>query len=178
MKILVSPHPTLRKVTQEIKQLDKKLERLIKDMTVTLRSAQDPEGVGLAAPQVGVSKRLLLLNLNNKIEAIINPQVIKQSEALLSSVYTKKKDRWLEGCLSLPKLWGFVDRPFSVDIEYVTPSDGVLVSRSRHFEGVESSYILHEIDHLDGVLFTDRILEQDGTIYKESPDGLVRINSI
>jgi len=178
MKILVSPHPTLRKVAQEIKQYDKKLERLIKDMTITLKSAKDPEGVGLAAPQVGVSRRLLLLNLNNNIEAIINPQVIKQSEALLSSVYTKKKDRWLEGCLSLPGLWGFVDRPYAVDVAYFTPKNGVLVSNTRHFEGVESSYILHEIDHLDGVLFTDRILEQDGTIFKESPNGLVRINSI
>jgi len=178
MKIVTSPDPALRKVAQEINKLDKKLEQQIREMTVALRSAQDPEGVGLAAPQVGINKRLFLLNLYNKIEVFINPEIVETSQALLSEVYKKKKDRWLEGCLSLPKVWGFVDRPYSATLKYLTPHEGNLISKTRKFEGVESSYALHELDHLNGVLFTDRILEQGGVILYETPDGLTPIDKI
>ena len=115
------------------------------------------------------------MTLNNKPEVYINPIILKQSEVMLSSVYPKKKNRWLEGCLSLPRLWGFVDRPYSIDIEYFTPENGELVKKIRTFKDVESSYILHENDHLDGIIFTDRILEQGGTILKETPDGLTPV---
>jgi len=179
MKILTSPHPTLRKVAKEIVKYDKKLEQQVKEMTKVLLSAQDPEGVGLAAPQVGILKRLFLLNLDNKIEVFINPEVMGQSEARLTDVYKKKKDRWLEGCLSLPKIWGFVDRPYWAEIKYLTPdSKGKLISKQRRFEGVESSYALHELDHLNGILFTDRILEQGGVILYESTSGLTPIDKI
>jgi len=178
MKIVVSPNPALRKVAQEIKKIDKKLEQQIREMTVALKSAQDPEGVGLAAPQVGINKQLFLLNLNNKIEVIINPEIVEQSEAMLTDIYKKKKDRWLEGCLSLPKIWGFVDRPYFSVLKYETPHEGKLVSKQRRFEGVESSYALHELDHLHGILFTDRILEQGGIIFYETSDGLTPIDKI
>jgi len=176
MKILLSPHPTLRRVAQEIKKYDKKLERLIADMADTLRAASDPEGVGLAAPQVGISKRLFLLNLHGQIEVVINPEIVEQSEATLSQIYKKKKSRWLEGCLSLPKMWGFVDRPYWATIKYLTPKNGQLIPKTHKFEGVESSYALHELDHLNGILFTDRVLEQGGTIYQETPGGLIPLN--
>ena len=93
MKILISPDPTLRKVAQDVKKYDKKLEQQIKEMTLALKSAQDPEGVGLAATQVGILKRFFLLNLHNQIECFINPELVEQSEAMLSDVYKKKKDR-------------------------------------------------------------------------------------
>ena len=178
MKILLSPHPTLRRVAQEIKKYDKKLERLIADMADTLRAASDPEGVGLAAPQVGISKRLFLLNLHGQIEVVINPEIVEQSEATLSQIYKKKKSRWLEGCLSIPGLWGFVDRPYSIKIKYLTPEKGQLVTCEREFLDTESAYIQHENDHLNGVLFTDLILKQGGQIFKDTPDGLIPINKI
>ncbi len=173
MKILTAPHKSLRVIAKPVTNFDKKLEREIADMVVALKSATDPEGVGLAATQVGIHKRLYILNLNNRIEVIINPEITSQSEAKLADVYRKSKDRWLEGCLSLPRLWGFVNRPFWVELQYTTIKNGQPVSVTRRFEGVESSYALHELDHLDGVLFTDRILEQGGTLFKESPTGLV-----
>ncbi len=178
MKILISPDPTLRKVAQDVKKYDKKLEQQIKEMTLALKSAQDPEGVGLAATQVGILKRFFLLNLHNQIECFINPELVEQSEAMLSDVYKKKKDRWLEGCLSLPMIWGFVDRPYTSVIKYLTPHNGKLIPKLRTFEGVESSYALHELDHLNGILFTDLILKQKGVIFRETPDGLVPIDSI
>lgn len=178
MKILVTPDPFLRIVAKPVEKLDKKLLSQIDDMTKTLKQAQDPEGVGLAATQVGIDKRLFILNLHNQIEVIINPKIIQVSAAKLSEIYTKKKDRWLEGCLSLPRIWGFVDRPFWVEIEYQTIKNNQLISKTRKFEGVESSYALHENDHLDGILFTDRILEQKGVIYQETERGLSPIELI
>jgi len=178
MKILISPDPFLKIVAKPVEKLDKKLRDQIEEMTKVLRAAQDPEGVGLAATQVGINKRLLILNLHNQIEVIINPKILKTSEAKLSEIYTKKKDRWLEGCLSLPRIWGFVDRPFWVEMEYQTIKSDQLVLKTRKFEGVESSYALHEYDHLDGILFTDRILEQKGTIYQETEHGLSPIDLI
>lgn len=175
MKILVSPNPFLKQTAKEVLKYDKKLQSQIAEMTKALKSAQDPEGVGLAATQVGIDKRFFILNLHGKIEVFINPKITTTSEAKLSEIYRKSKDRWLEGCLSLPRLWGFVDRPFWCEITYLTPHNGQLVEKSRRFEGVESSYALHENDHLDGILFTDRILEQKGKIFRETEDGLVPV---
>lgn len=172
MKVLITSDPFLRKVAKPVEKLDKKLEQQIADMIITLKSAKDPEGVGLAATQVGIDRRLFIVILNGIPEIFINPKVIKQSEAMLSQVHSKKKDRWLEGCLSLPRIWGFVDRPYSIDLEYLMPKDGKLIKKIRTFTDVESAYVLHENDHLDGILFTDRILEQGGTILEETKDGL------
>ena len=98
---------------------------------------------------------------------------------MLSQVYKNKRDRWLEGCLSIPKLWGFVDRPYEVTVEYFSPvltSDiWQLKAVSATFTDTESAYVQHEIDHLDGILFTDRILSQNGQIYRETTDGLTPI---
>lgn len=175
MKVLLTPDPFLRKVAKPVEKLDKKLEQQIAEMIITLKSATDPEGVGLAATQVGIDRRLFIVTLKDKPEIFINPKIVKQSAAMLSEVHRKKKDRWLEGCLSLPRIWGFVDRPYSIDLEYLTPENGKLVTRLRTFTDVESSYVLHENDHLDGVLFTDHILAQGGTILQETKDGLVPV---
>ena len=178
MKVLVTPHRLLRLKAKPVADYDKKLEKQISDMIKVLKSAKDPEGVGLAATQVGLDRRLFIIVLNGKSEVFINPTISKPSKAMLSDVYPKKKDRWLEGCLSLPKIWGFVDRPYSIEIDYLTPEEGVLVPRHRKFEDVESSYVQHENDHLDGILFTDHILKQGGQILKETPDGLAPIDKI
>lgn len=174
MKILIAPHKFLRHKAKKVTKIDKKLVKNLEDMTDTLRAATDPEGVGLAATQVGLDYRLFILNIKNKIQVIINPEIVSQSEATLSQVYPKAKDRWLEGCLSLPKLWGFVDRPFWTELKYQTIVNGELVTKQTKFQDVESSYALHELDHLDGILFTDRILEQGGTLLRETPNGLVK----
>lgn len=178
MKVLTTPDSFLRKVAKPVLKYDKKLEKQISDLIFTLKSATDPEGVGLAATQVGLDKRLFLVTISGKPVVFINPKVLAVSKAMLSDIYKKSKDRWLEGCLSLPKIWGFVDRPYWVELEYQTPENGKLVTKKRKFEDVESSYVQHENDHLDGILFTDHILKQGGTILKETPKGLVPIDSI
>lgn len=175
MRILTTPDPLLRRVALPVKSLDKKLQTEIDNMLKALKSAKDPEGVGLAATQVGLNRRLFIIIFNGITEIFINPVLSKHSKAMISEVHTRDKDRWLEGCLSVPRLWGFVDRHYSVEVEYLTPVNNELVSKHRKFEDADSSYIQHENDHLDGILFTDRILEQGGTIMKETSSGLAPI---
>lgn len=172
MKILTTPDPLLRRVALPVVKLDKKLTGQITDMIKTLKSAKDPEGIGLAAPQVGINRRFFIVTFHGIPEIFINPTLLNFSKATLLDVHRKSKDRWLEGCLSVPRLWGFVNRPYAVEIDYLTPIDGKLEKRHRKLEDVDASYVQHENDHLNGILFTDRILEQSGEILKETPDGL------
>lgn len=178
MKVLLTPDKFLRRKAKPVAELDKKLEKQIADMIKTLKASRDPEGVGLAATQVGIDRRMFIVILNGQPEIFINPIIPSSSPATLSTVHQKKKDRWLEGCLSLPGIWGFVDRPYSIEMEYLTPVEGKLTTRRRKFEDVESAYVQHENDHLDGILFTDHILKQGGQIFKETPNGLTPIDQI
>ncbi len=177
MKILTTPNPFLRKVAKPVANYDRKLEQQIKDLIGTLNQAKDPEGVGIAATQVGIDKQIFIIRLSGKPEIFINPLITATSEAMLSDIYKKPKNRWLEGCLSIPKIWGFVDRPYWVELEYQTPENNSLVTRKRKFEGMESSYVQHENDHLNGILFTDHVLKQAGTLYKDTKDGLVPLEN-
>lgn len=175
MKILTTPSPLLHNVAEPVDKLDKKLKEQIEDMIKTLKSAKDPEGIGLAATQVGINRRLFIIVFNRVPEIFINPVLSNFSKATLYDVHPKIKDRWLEGCLSVPRLWGFVNRPYSVEVDYQTVSGDSLEKRHRKFEDSDASYIQHENDHLDGILFTDRILEQKGEILMETPSGLTPI---
>jgi len=177
MKILTTPDPFLRIKAQPVQKLDNKLKKDIAQMIQALKSAKDPEGVGLAATQVGINRRLFIVSFNGVPEIFINPVLKNFSKATLFDVHSKPKDRWLEGCLSVPKLWGAVNRSYSVEIDYLTPVGDTLEKRSRKFEDVDSSYVQHENDHLDGILFTDHILQQGGVILKETPSGLVPLDN-
>lgn len=172
MKILTTPDPFLRRMALPVEKLDKKLAKQIANMIKILKSAKDPEGVGLSAPQVGINRRFFIVTFNGVPEIFLNPTLSNFSKATLLDVHRKAKDRWLEGCLSVPHLWGFVNRPYAVEIDYLTPVDGKLEKRHRQLEDVDASYVQHENDHLNGILFTDRILEQGGEILKETPTGL------
>lgn len=178
MQILTTPHPFLKHKAKPVNSWDKKTEKEVKEMAEILKKTVDPKGVGLAATQVGLDKRLFILldEKRNHVSVFVNPEIISASKKTLAQVYKKKKDRWLEGCLSIPKIWGFVDRPYSITLRYQTPektADGYrLVEHTEEREDMAAAYTQHEIDHLDGILFTDRILEQGGQLYRETEDGL------
>jgi len=176
MKILTTPDNFLHQKALPVEKLDKKLKEQIAQMIETLKSAKDPEGVGLAATQVGLNRRLFIVFFNGVPEIFINPVLKNFSKATLFDVHPRSKDRWLEGCLSVPRLWGVVNRSYSVEIEYLTPVGDILEKRTRKFEDIDSSYVQHENDHLDGILFTDRILEQGGEILEETTNGLSPLN--
>ena len=154
LPILLQPHDILSAVSENANGADEKTLGALEDMLATLYRA---DGVGLAAPQVGIAKRLVVIDIGaegpegkrdysvKKPVFYINPRVTWKSE----DTATKQ-----EGCLSLPGLWGDVVRPASVKVAYTT-RDGANVE--EEMSGLAAVCIQHEIDHLDGVLFTKRM---------------------
>ncbi len=173
MKILTTPDPFLRHKAKPVLKVDSQTLTQIDDMFDLLKRSRNPQGVGLAATQVGLDKRIFILLDKNKRQVFINPKIVTKSSQLISQVYTNEDDRWLEGCLSMPKLWGFVDRPIKVTLTY---QDINLTSHRQTFSDIEAAYVQHEIDHLNGVLFTDHILRQRGQLFLEDKGHLAPID--
>lgn len=176
MRILTTPHPFLNHKAKALQAWDKKTAKEVKEMAEILKRTIDPKGVGLAATQVGLDKRLFILLDEEKqtTRTFVNPEILIQGKKMLSQVYRIKKDRWLEGCLSIPKIWGFVDRPYEITLQY---QEGERLNKVvETFTDVQAAYVQHEIDHLDGILFTDRIRQQNGQLLRETNDGLSPIS--
>ena len=134
--------PVLRKVAREVTVFDEKLEVLVEDMIETMH---DADGVGLAAPQIGILKRVIVFDLydDEGPMALINPRIVDQSGIQMEE----------EGCLSLPGRQGIVKRPLSVTVQFED-----LDGESYEIVGEEllARVLCHEIDHLDGVLYIDK----------------------
>lgn len=159
--IVVVPYPTLRQVAEPVGKIDREVRETIEDMWYALEHSKI-DGVGIAAPQVGVSKRIFLLREGKKkYNVFINPEIVWRSEET-GAGKTKKGDTFLEGCLSIPNLYGPVIRPLSIEVEYT--DDRGKRFRKKLDEPL-SRYVQHEYDHLNGVLFTDHILAQKGKLY-------------
>jgi peptide deformylase len=143
-------NPILRKKSEPVREITKKTAKLIKDMEETMILSK---GVGLAAPQIGVHERVILITLGNKkILAMINPNITAVSEDTAVAE---------EGCLSLPGQWGKIRRSKAVTVEFMTSKGQKTVMKFKDFEARE---IQHEADHLDGILFTDYVQESDVTL--------------
>jgi len=144
-------NPILRQKAVEVKDFGKGLKKMAKDMLETMIKAN---GLGLAAPQVGISKRMFLIVLdyksgNEKAIAMVNPVILAQS---------KETELAEEGCLSLPDMFERVERPIEITVEF-SDLDGN--RQVLTLSGLNAREVLHENDHLDGVLFTDRFREQE-----------------
>lgn len=176
MKILVAPHLFLRKTARPVTVWTPKLQKQLKQMTTLLENSRDPKGMGLAATQVGIDKRFFIVFRHNKPQVFINPKITKSSNKMLSHKYKNQKKRPLEGCLSIPKLWGFVDRPFQISLTFHRLQGASLKTTTQTFKDIRAAAIQHELDHLNGILFTDHILKQNGQLYQETQTGLVPVN--
>lgn len=141
--IFVDGDPILRKTCRPVEKFDEKLNTLIDDMHETLERA---EGVGLAAPQVGMCKRLFVMNIDDEKMEFINPSIISKGG----------RQRIVEGCLSCPDKWGYVTRPKRVVIK-AQNRNGEWFERS--FSDLAAQCFCHEYAHLDGQLFTDIVEE-------------------
>lgn len=142
-KILTDKDEALHKVCRPVEKFDNKLAILLDDMHETLDKAQ---GVGLAAPQVGMCRRIFIMHLDEgKIEAI-NPEILVKSG----------KQRVQEGCLSCPNVWGYVIRPEKAVLK-AQDRDGNWYT--REFTGLGAQCVCHENDHLDGHVFTEIVEE-------------------
>lgn len=160
-KILKSTNLKLREVSKEVLTVDKKTLAVIQDLKDTLNAQKQPEGVGLAAPQIGKNVRIFIAKYKNFSRVVINPKVIDIDKQLSK----KKNERTeiLEGCLSLTGYYGPLRRSKSVTIEYLDESGKKITEKFTDFD---AQVILHEIDHLNGILFIDRIIEQKERLYK------------
>jgi len=162
-KILRAPKEILSQKAQPVEKVDQGVRKVIEEMKMALALQNNPKGVGLAAPQVGYPLRIFITKPFPKspIKVFINPEITWRSEELINGV--PERENPLEGCLSLPGIWGTVKRHASVKLRYQTP-DGK--THNEEFKGFLATIIQHETDHLEGHLFTQRILEQQGKLYK------------
>lgn len=133
--------PLLRKISKPVENFDGKLHQLLDDMIDTLHHA---EGLGLAAPQVGVLKRVCIVEYDGVLYELVNPAL----------VHTEGKCIDNEGCLSVVGFRGLVERPQKIDITYFDRNGNAC---SQHAEGYFARVFLHEMDHLDGILFADKM---------------------
>ncbi|MGC8874215.1 MAG: peptide deformylase [Chloroflexia bacterium] len=153
-KILQATEPrgeaVLRKKANKVRAFDASLERLIEDMTDTMRAGK---GVGLAAPQIGVLKRVVVVEVPLEEDkppfllALCNPEIVERSA---------EEQVGEEGCLSLAGWYGLVARASDVEVRY---QDAAGRRRKLRAGGFLARVLQHEIDHLDGVLFTDRLVD-------------------
>jgi len=146
-EIVLMGDPILRQEAEEVDAFDDDLRELVEDMWQTMYHA---DGIGLAAPQVGVSRRVTVIDLRREEEpearvALVNPRVVWVSE---------ESEKAPEGCLSIPGMEEVVTRPWSIRVEGFDPHGNEV-----HLEADElfARALQHEIDHLDGILFPDRI---------------------
>lgn len=169
MQIVQAPHPALAAQAKKIAKIDKDVLSLIDEMTKTLLLAKDPEGVGLAAPQVGKSVQLFIVkeSPHDPLLIFINPELVVPDGVVLEADETgtdkKNKEVKLEGCLSLQDVWGVVNRYPQIQLTYQDEKGAV---HTELFEGFLATIIQHECDHLQGILFPKRVLEQKGQLYK------------
>jgi peptide deformylase len=157
-KIVSVTDPVLRKKSKHVNKLDKKIVKLIKDLKDTLVAQKDPEGVGLAAPQIGKNVAVFAMKPGKEITIVINPEIIS-----IDMNKVKKETKTLEGCLSLPHFYGPLIRPEEVTIEYTTESGKKL---TKSFKGFPAQVVQHEIDHLNGMLFVDHLIEKKLPLYE------------
>jgi peptide deformylase len=145
--ILTAPDPRLKAVSQPVARVDDEIRRLIDDLVESMYAA---DGIGLAAIQVGVPRRILVMDLDQREGeknplAFINPKILWASEELAT---------FEEGCLSVPEIWEEVARPAKIRAEYLD-RDGA--RQELEAEGLLATCLQHEMDHLEGVLFLDHL---------------------
>ena len=144
-KIIIEPDPILRKKSDDLKQVDNDLRKLLDDMLETMYAAP---GIGLAAVQLGILKRLIVIDVSKDKDKknplfLINPEIIFKSDE--TSVFE-------EGCLSLPGYFAEIERPAQCQIKYI---DYYGKKKELNASGLLATCIQHEIDHLNGILFID-----------------------
>lgn len=168
LPIVVVPQKVLVSKSKPVKTFGPNLQKLISDMSDTLTSCVDPVGVGLAAPQVGVNLRIFITRPNpkNKIRVFINPEIlsIDPDHVVATPNPDEAQNEAFEGCLSIPRIWSPVSRPQKVTLVW---QDIKGRNHQKEFEGFDAIIIQHEVDHLNGILFTRRASEQNATVYEE-----------
>jgi len=168
MSIIHAPNFILNSSAKTVTAFDKRLLKLVGLLKKTLLVTRNPRGVGLAAPQIAEPWRIFLTRPNEtaQIRVFINPEIIRRSANLTDGV--PERENKLEGCLSIPKIWGRVKRAKTLTLRY-QGENGKL--HEEEFSGFLATIIQHETDHVNGILFTQRVLEQKGKLYQTRQDN-------
>lgn len=176
MKIIIAPNKSLNTKSENIKNIDRNIKKIISEMAKCLESQKDPQGVGLAAPQIGLKLRLFIMKplTNSKHQTLINPKILSFFDKKQTKTSKKTVKSKLEGCLSIPRIWSPIKRRYGINIEY-TDLNGNIIKKT--FTGYQAIIVQHEIDHLDGILFTQRALEQKSQLFEEKGNKLVKITT-
>lgn len=133
--------PQLRKKCRKVEKIDAHVKDILEDMAETMYKAQ---GAGLAANQIGILRRLVVMDVGDGLIRLVNPEIIHQEG-------TREE---VEGCLSFPDIWGKVIRPEQVTVRALDENGNEINITA---EGMLAKCICHELDHLDGVVFTDKV---------------------
>lgn len=142
-EIRTDEDPILRKQSKTVTEINKRINILLEDMKETMI---DANGVGLAAPQIGVLRRVITIDVGEGVMKIINPEIIEVRGTVVD----------IEGCLSIPGISGTVERPEWVKLKYLNEDGEEIV-----IEGTDllARAICHEVDHLNGILYTDKVID-------------------
>lgn len=158
LEILVYPNPRLKEKSLPVEKLDDSVRAFIKDMEETMRAG--PGSVGIAAPQVGRPERIVIVDVSSKPKIsshgclyLINPEIVRQEGYQVGR----------EGCLSVPDFTGNVARATHVTVTAQDPSGK---RNTYHMEGFEAIAVQHEMDHLDGLLFLDRLVSKRDSLFR------------
>jgi peptide deformylase len=165
--IVKVPNDVLTTPAKPVTFFDKRLTQMIREMHKTLITTTRPKGVGLAGPQVGYPYKIFVTKPtpSTPIRTFINPTILRSSEDTTDGV--PERDNKLEGCLSIPNVWGKVARAKTLTVRYQDEKGN---SHEEEFKGFLATIIQHETDHLNGILFTHRVLEQKGKFYQNATD--------
>ncbi len=180
--IITYPDQRLRQKSLPVEVVDQKLKKIIQGLKTELLAKNN--GLGLAAPQLGENKRVFAIKDFAKsyspdqpylVEIFINPEIKDcfDKEKVYPKIITKdnKKTNFLEGCLSLPGLWGRVKRWLKIKVSWQSLVGENLISKEKIIKGLKAVVFQHELDHLEGILFIDRVKEEKGNLYQIDKKG-------
>jgi peptide deformylase len=186
-KLITVPNKLLRQKSLPIDAVTPSNEQLFADLAETLLKKDDPPGVGLSAVQIGVLKRVFVTYLppifdfsqttenapESEIKFFINPEIVSTSKEL--TLGDDPKNPALEGCLSVPALYGPVLRYKTVTVKYQTLENDQVVTKTDTFANFFARVIQHEYDHLEGKLFTDYVKKDNRGLYFDQGENLIAI---
>lgn len=173
-EIVKFPNKVLRKKSEKIEKVDETLFKDIEELREILEKSEN--GAGLAAPQIGISKKYLGIKNKEGVKIYINPRIeAYYGEKIYPKILEEggKESDFLEGCLSFPDLFGTVKRYLKIEVTWEEVVGKNLETRNKILEGFEAIVWQHESDHLEGILFVDRVKEEGGKFYLWTEDKKV-----
>lgn len=170
-EFVTSPDERIRLKSREVIAFDRSLAELVENLIETAQAQQEPQALGLAACQIGIAKKVFVAKVQNKFRAFVNARIVKRSKA---------QTALLEGCFSVPGIYGHVRRPAAITV-VALDMRGRKIKRS--YKNLPAKIIQHEIDHQGGVLFVDHVHQQNGKLFgvekgKDGKEQLVEISFV